>query len=135
MKIPLPHFCATIAVIFYIPSKLPMQMTFSKHLICKFSVIWFINYFGIQGRCQLGEIKSFSISADVVSQHLGIGIAQSVLWLGCGWMESGLIPSRGKRFSSSPKHADWLWGSPCLLFQWALGFCAQCIVDVVYCWG
>jgi hypothetical protein len=32
-----------------------------------------------------------------------------------GWKIRGSNPGRGKRFYSSPKHPDRLWGPPCLL--------------------
>jgi len=34
-----------------------------------------------------------------------------------GWMIWGSNPSKGKRFMSSPKCADWLWGPLTLLFN------------------
>ena len=32
-------------------------------------------------------------------------------------MVQGSLPGRGKRFSSSPKHPDWIWSPPSLLFN------------------
>jgi len=34
-----------------------------------------------------------------------------------GWMVQGSNPYRGKGFFSSPKHPDWLWSPPSLLFK------------------
>jgi hypothetical protein len=61
-------------------------------------------------------MNSFSSVKDMIwSQDSSVSIA-----MGCGLDTWNLIPSREKRFFSTPQHPDWLWGThhP---YQWAVG--------------
>ena len=62
-----------------------------------------------------------------------------------GWMVRGSNPYRGKGFFSSPKHPDWLWGPPSLLFNGYWGFLwvvkqpswlgqGKLLLFLLYCW-
>jgi len=60
----------------------------------------------------------FAVFMHVLIQLQELGLHNWWLRLSAGLMgKCGLVPDRGSRFTSSPKHPDQLWGSPSLLFS------------------